>query len=156
MLKIRVFRSVYLHSVSPFCQILEVSSGMEPESPGMGLDSTRFWQICVRGHCKHSRDKSSLLQWKLCLWFFTYMVKYSPCPFSCIIHLKCIPYWLIFYIITSIPNISKHILLFQVNYYNCLLVNWLMRRFWFVWFFLIFHCTNYHILKCTQTISTVP
>ena len=25
-----------------------------------------------------------------------------------------------------------------INYYNCLLVNWLMRRFWFILFFLIF------------------
>ena len=36
-------------------------------------------------------------------------------------YLKSISYWLIFY----------------MNYIHCYLVNWLMRRFWFVWFFLI-------------------
>ena len=51
-----------------------------------------FWghyqeKTCVRGCCKHSRDKSSLLQWKQCLWCFTYIVKFSICPFSCIIYL---------------------------------------------------------------------
>ena len=47
---------------------------------------------CVRGCCKHSRYESSLLQWKQCLWCFTYMIKFSICPFSCIIYLKSISY----------------------------------------------------------------
>ena len=38
---------------------------------------------CVKGCCKHSKDESSLLQWKQCLWCFTYMVKFSICPFFC-------------------------------------------------------------------------
>ena len=35
----------------------------------MSIPSTKPF-TCVRGCCKHSRDESSLLQWKQCLWCF--------------------------------------------------------------------------------------
>ena len=55
------------------------------------------------------------------------MVNFSICLFSYII-----------WYITFIPSISKHTLLLRINYYNCLLVKSLTKRFWFFWFFLIF------------------
>ena len=80
---------------------------------------------------------------------FTYMVNFSICPFSCVI-----------WYITFIPSISKHTILFTINYCNCLFVKSLTRTFWFVWFFLIFQLYLHklpYLEMCTDHVySFVP
>ena len=73
------------------------------------------------------------------------MVNFSICPFSGVI-----------WYITFIPSISKHTLLFTINYYNCLFVKSLTRTFWFVWFFLIFQLHLHklpYLEMCTDHIN---
>ena len=77
------------------------------------------------------------------------MVNFSICPFYCVI-----------WYITFIPSISKHTLLFTINYYNCLFVKSLTRTFWFVWFFpnfqLYLHKLPYLEMCTDHVYSFVP
>ena len=66
------------------------------------------------------------------------MVKFSICPLSCIIHLKFIPHWLIFYINYIYTKYIQTYTTFLNKLLQLLVSQLTHKKFWFVWFFLIF------------------